>query len=170
MAGQRRRCGNVLEIAPATQKEARVFEAADPAGGGRVYRRLLPGEDPEQMLADVQARVAALRLEQRELAVHVELTMDKPGFATAADDPFVRATMRALDAAGGPGLAPAGWTAACDGGFVARATGAPVVVLGAGSVTDQAHRPDESVGVGELAIASRCYALLALEVLSTART
>lgn len=134
-----------------------------------VDRRLLPGEDPELMLADVRARVAALRLEQRELAVHVELTMDMPGFATDADDPFVRSTVRALDAAGGPGLAPAGWTAACDGGFVARATGAPVVVLGAGSVTDQAHRPDESVGVQELAIASRCYALLALEVLSDSR-
>ena len=66
----------------------------------------------------------------------------------------------------GPGLPPAGWTAACDGGFVARETGAPVVVLGPGSVTEQAHRPDESVGVDELAVAARCYARVAATVLA----
>lgn len=131
-----------------------------------VDRRLLPGEDPEQMLAEARRRVADLDLAGRGLTSRVELVMALPGFATDAADPFVTHTQRALDAAGGPGLPPGGWSAACDGGHVALATGAPVVVLGPGSVTGQAHRPDESVGVEELAIAARCYARLACAVLA----
>ena len=65
----------------------------------------------------------------------------------------------------GPGLPLGGWTAACDGGFVARDLGVPVVVLGPGSVTDQAHRADESVGIDELIVAARAYALTALRLL-----
>lgn len=126
-----------------------------------VDRRLLPGEDPQAVLEQARERVGRLDLAARELTATVEMTMDMPGFATDVDHEFVRATLAALDAAGGPGLPPGGWTAACDGGFVARDTGAPVVVLGPGSVTGQAHRPDESVGVDELLIATRAYALLA---------
>ena len=65
----------------------------------------------------------------------------------------------------GAAAAPGGWTAACDGGFVARDLGVPVVVLGPGSVADQAHRPDESVAIEELVIAARAYALTALRLL-----
>lgn len=131
-----------------------------------VDRRLLPGEDPEQMLAEARRRVADLDLADRGLTSRVELVMALPGFATDAADPFVARTQRALADAGGPELPPGGWSAACDGGHVAVATGAPVVVLGPGSVTGQAHRPDESVGVEELATAARCYARLACAVLA----
>ncbi|GAB98190.1 acetylornithine deacetylase [Kineosphaera limosa] len=126
-----------------------------------VDRRLLPGDDPAQVLAAARARVEALDLSARGLSADVEMTMDMPGFATPADDPFVRATLAALVDAGTPHQEPGGWTAACDGGFVARDTDCPVVVLGPGSVTGQAHRPDESVGVQELVHATRTYALLA---------
>ena len=131
-----------------------------------VDRRLLPGEDSEQMLAEARRRVADLDLAARGLTCRVELVMALPGFATDAAEPFVAHTQRALADANGPGLPPGGWSAACDGGHVAVATGAPVVVLGPGSVTGQAHRPDESVGVEELATAARCYARLACAVLT----
>jgi acetylornithine deacetylase/succinyl-diaminopimelate desuccinylase-like protein len=54
---------------------------------------------------------------------------------------------------------------ACDGGFVARDLGVPTVVLGPGSVNDQAHRSDESVGVAELVVAARAYAVTAMRLL-----
>jgi acetylornithine deacetylase len=63
-------------------------------------------------------------------------------------------------------LAPGGWTAACDGGFVARDLDVPVVVLGPGSVAEQAHRPDESVALEELIVAARTYTLTALRLLA----
>lgn len=128
-------------------------------------RRLLPGESPAEVLDDLRARVAALRLEDRGLSVELEMPMEMPAFLTAADADLVRVTDASLADAGGPGLPLGGWTAACDGGFIARDLGVPVVVLGPGSVTDQAHRADESVGVDELLVAAKAYALTALRLL-----
>jgi acetylornithine deacetylase len=128
-------------------------------------RRLLPGESTETVLDDLRARLAALRLADRGMAVEVSMPMEMPPFQTAADSELVRVTEAALADAGGPGLPVAGWTAACDGGFVARDLGVPVVVLGPGSVTEHAHRPDESVAVDQLVVAARAYALTALRLL-----
>lgn len=128
-------------------------------------RRLLPDEAPDELLERVHARVASLDLERREITIEVRITMEMPGFETPAEHPFVVKTDHALSAAGGPGLPLGGWTAACDGGFVARDAGVPVVVLGPGSVADQAHRTDESVALGELLVAARVYALAAMRLL-----
>lgn len=130
-----------------------------------VDRRLMPGESGASMLAGVRERVATLGLEERGLTWSVESPMDMPGFETAPEDPFVRVVDAALTAAGGPGRPLGGWTAACDGGHVAQRWDVPVLVLGPGSVNDQAHRADESVGVDELMVAARCYALAALRLL-----
>ncbi|CAN5343042.1 M20 family metallopeptidase [soil metagenome] len=131
-------------------------------------RRLLPQESGDEVLAAATERVARLRLEQRGLSVEVRLTMEMPGFETPADHPLVAVADGAVGAAGGPGLPLGGWTAACDGGFVARDAGVPVVVLGPGSIADQAHRADESVGLDELCVAARAYALAAMRLLGRA--
>ncbi|GAB2583720.1 M20 family metallopeptidase [Kribbella endophytica] len=128
-------------------------------------RRLLPGESPDAVLDDLRARVAALHLEDRGLTVDLAMPMEMPAFETSADDELVRATDTALAAAGGPGLPLGGWTAACDGGYIARDLAVPVIVLGPGSVTTQAHRADESVAVEELVTAARAYTLAALRLL-----
>ncbi|MFG1623032.1 M20 family metallopeptidase [Kribbella sp. NPDC049227] len=129
-------------------------------------RRLLPGESPATVLDDLRTRVAALDLKSRGLTVDLDMPMEMPAFETAADDALVVATEAARLDAGGPSLPLAGWTAACDGGYVARDLGVPVVVLGPGSVTTEAHRADESVPIAELITAARTYALTALRLLS----
>jgi acetylornithine deacetylase len=129
-------------------------------------RRLLPGESPAGVLDDLRARVTALKLEDRGLTVELEMPMEMPAFLTAADTDLVTVTDAALSDAGGPGLPLGGWTAACDGGFVARDLDVPVVVLGPGSVTNQAHRADESVSADELLVAAKAYVLTALRLLS----
>ncbi|MGW7687101.1 M20 family metallopeptidase [Kribbella sp. NPDC054772] len=128
-------------------------------------RRLLPGESPAEVLADLGRRVAALRLEDRGLTVELAMPMEMPAFETAEDDDLVRITEAARFDAGGEPMPLAGWSAACDGGYVARDLGVPVVVVGPGSVTSQAHRADESVAIAELVIAARTYALTALRML-----
>jgi acetylornithine deacetylase len=128
-------------------------------------RRLLPGESTDTVLDDLRERVAGLRLAERGLTADVSMPMEMPAFQTPADSELARTTDAALADAGGPGLPLGGWTAACDGGFVARDLGVPVVVLGPGSVTAQAHRADESVAVSELLVAARTYALTALRLL-----
>jgi acetylornithine deacetylase/succinyl-diaminopimelate desuccinylase-like protein len=129
-------------------------------------RRLLPGESADAVLDELRERVAGLRLADRGLTVDVVMPMEMPAFETPADSELARVTDAALADAGGPGLPLGGWTAACDGGFVARDLGVPVVVLGPGSATTQAHRADESVAIEELVIAARAYALTALRMLS----
>ncbi|WP_406056896.1 M20 family metallopeptidase [Kribbella sp. NBC_00889] len=129
-------------------------------------RRLLPGESPATVLDDLRTRVAALDLKSRGLTVDLDMPMEMPAFETAADDALVVATEAARLDAGGAALPLAGWTAACDGGYVARDLGVPVVVLGPGSVTTEAHRADESVPIAELVAAARTYALTALRLLS----
>jgi acetylornithine deacetylase len=128
-------------------------------------RRLMPDERPAQVLRAIRERIDGLGLGDDGLRVEVSMPMDMPGFETPAEHPFVVGTDAALKEAGGPGLPLGGWTAACDGGFVARDLGVPTVVLGPGSVNDQAHRADESVGVEELVVAARAYALAALRLL-----
>lgn len=130
-----------------------------------VDRRLLPAEAPDDVLHEARERLAALRLEDDELGAEVTMTMAMPGFATDPELPWVQAVDAALADAGGPGLPLGGWTAACDGGFVAE-TGVPVVVLGPGSVAEQAHRADESVAVAELRTAARAYVLAILRMAS----
>lgn len=129
-------------------------------------RRLLPGERGPDVLADTRRRVEALDLPARGLAATVRMTMEMPGFETPPEDPLVVAASRAVVEAGGPALPLGGWTAACDGGFVARDAGVPVIVLGPGSVAEQAHRPDESVDLGQALVAARAYALCALRLLA----
>jgi len=128
-------------------------------------RRLLPGETTDAVLDELRERLADLRLADRGLRVDLAMPMEMPAFQTAADSELARATDAALADAGGPGLPLGGWTAACDGGYVARDLGVPVVVLGPGSATSQAHRADESVAIDELVIAASAYALTGLRLL-----
>ncbi len=128
-------------------------------------RRLLPDETGDQALAATADRIRGLGLADRGLSFDVSLTMEMPGFETPPDHPLVAAVDRALADAGGPALPLGGWTAACDGGFVARDAGVPVVVLGPGSVSSQAHRADESVPVADLLTAARTYTLAILRLL-----
>lgn len=129
-------------------------------------RRLLPGESPAEVLADLGRRVAALNLEDRGLTAELAMPMEMPAFETAEDAPLVQITETARLDAGGEPMPLAGWTAACDGGYVARDLGVPVVVLGPGSVTTHAHRADESIAAEELVTAARTYALTALRLLT----
>jgi acetylornithine deacetylase/succinyl-diaminopimelate desuccinylase family protein len=128
-------------------------------------RRLLPGESPALVLDELRTRVGGLGLDDRGLTVDLDMPMEMPAFETAADAELVRVTEDSRRDAGGPEVPLGGWTAACDGGYVARDLGVPVVVLGPGSVTTQAHRADESVPISELVTAARAYTLAALRLL-----
>jgi acetylornithine deacetylase/succinyl-diaminopimelate desuccinylase family protein len=121
-----------------------------------VDRRLLPDERGEDALAQMNAAIGDLDLDAR-----AELLMEIPSFELPPDHELVQGVLRASRDAGAPKQPVAGWTAACDGGYVMRYAGIPAVVLGPGSVVEQAHRPDESVPIAELEVAARTYALYA---------
>ncbi|GEE00051.1 acetylornithine deacetylase [Gordonia spumicola] len=125
-----------------------------------VDRRLMPGEDVEQIGRDLSDAIRAAGVESDGVTVTVTPTMFLPGFATDADHPIVAA---AADAGGGT---IGGWTAACDGGFISTALGVPTVVMGPGDINTQAHQPDESVGLSELVSAAQAYVRAAVTLLS----
>ena len=133
-----------------------------------IDRRTLPGESPDAILAELldgfRAALPASGIPNAE-RIRVEGTVDMvmPGFRTPGADPLPRIaseTLRELGAAG----TQTGWTAACEGGFVAAHHGAPTVILGPGDLTAQAHQPDERVRVADLLTAARAYALIALRL------
>jgi acetylornithine deacetylase/succinyl-diaminopimelate desuccinylase family protein len=126
-----------------------------------VDRRLLPDESGDDAHAQLDAALAALDLGADDLAARTELLMEIPSFELAPDHELVQGVRRASVDAGAPERPTAGWAAACDGGYLMRYAGIPSVVLGPGSVVDQAHRPDESVPIAQVEIAARAYALYA---------
>ena len=128
-------------------------------------RRLLPGESAARCWPSCVTASRNCGWSGRACGSRSRCRWTCPASRRPPITPLVGTADAALRAAGGPGLPLGGWTAACDGGFVARDLGVPAVVLGPGSVTEQAHRSDESVGVAELVVAARAYALTALRLL-----
>ena len=128
-------------------------------------RRLMPDDDPDRILADLLARIREAGIDTGGISVTGRVSMQMPGFRTPADHPLVAAAVASVEAAGGS-TRIGGWTAACDGGFIVRDFGVPAIVLGPGGLNDQAHQADESVGLDELSIAARAYALLCLRALT----
>jgi acetylornithine deacetylase/succinyl-diaminopimelate desuccinylase family protein len=124
-----------------------------------VDRRLLPDESGEDAQAQIDDAMASLDLGADGLAAHTELLMEIPSFEVEPAHDLVQGVLRASVDAGALERPVAGWTAACDGGYLMRYAGIPTVVLGPGSVVEQAHRPDESVAIAEVEVAARAYAL-----------
>lgn len=129
-----------------------------------VDRRLMPDDDPEDILARLLHSIGEAGIDTDGISVDAELTMQMPGFRTPEDHPLVSMAVNSVLAAGGE-TRISGWTAACDGGFIVRDFGIPAIVLGPGGLNDQAHQIDESVGLAELTTAARTFALLCLRSL-----
>lgn len=129
-------------------------------------RRTLPHEDAQSILDDLLDRARRRHREAQRpgtdrILIEGAVDMVMPGFETALDSPLVLCAQEAVRAAGCQGETGA-WTAACEGGFLARHHDVPTVVLGPGDLTSQAHQPDERVSVGELHRAAHAYALIAM--------
>jgi len=117
-------------------------------------RRLIPGETPQEVLADFAQALATVE--------GVCFTMEKPyhvdaPLATSADTPIVRCLENSLRACG---LRPR-VTGAPFGTNASKFTGIPAVVFGPGSIA-QAHAADEYVQVEEVLKAAQVLTLVAL--------
>ncbi|WP_028279744.1 M20 family metallopeptidase [Arthrobacter sp. H5] len=126
-----------------------------------IDRRLLPGEDPSGIAEDLLASADL----GDGISASLDVTMEMPGFRTPSDHALVTTAVTAVHDVGRPSSV-SGWTAACDGGFIARDHGIPTIVLGPGGLNDQAHQANESVEVAELVAAAKAYALIVLRLLA----
>lgn len=124
-------------------------------------RRLMPNDDAQLILDRLREQISEARIDTDGISVEAEVTMEMPGFRTPEDHPLVANSVGAL-ADAGVDSAVTGWTAACDGGFIARDLDVPTIVMGPGGLNDQAHQVNESVSIAELVAAARAYALMCL--------
>ncbi|AZZ80957.1 M20 family metallopeptidase [Gordonia alkanivorans] len=129
-----------------------------------IDRRLMPFEDPHAIAEDLRETIRDNKIDTDGITVDVRVTMEMPGFATAADHPLVTAAVGAVTDAG-TATSVGGWSAACDGGFVSRDLGIPSIVLGPGNINTDAHQPDESVAIADLVTAAKAYTLAGLRLL-----
>ena len=124
----------------------------------------MPDEDPHAIAEQLRKTIRDRQIDTDGITVDVRVTMEMPGFATAADHPLVTTAVGAVTDAGAA-TSVGGWSAACDGGFVSRDLGIPSIVLGPGNINTEAHQPDESVAVADLVTAAKAYALAGLRML-----
>ncbi|THJ66772.1 M20 family metallopeptidase [Arthrobacter echini] len=124
-------------------------------------RRLMPDDDAPLILDRLKAQIRDAGIDTDGISVEAEVTMEMPGFRTPETHPLVANAVSAL-ADLGVDSSISGWTAACDGGFVARDLGVPTIVMGPGGLNDQAHQVNESVRIAEIVAAARAYALMCL--------
>lgn len=116
-----------------------------------VERRTLPGETPEQVLAEVEAVLDACRAADPALDASARLTLAREPFEIAADDPFVALVRAATARASGNPPDLVGLSFWADSAYTAAA-GIPTVLLGPPG--EGAHADDEWVSVsGTLACA-----------------
>lgn len=127
-----------------------------------VDRRILPGETPERVVAEIRA------IAERAIAampgLRVETSAPTGRLAIEAD--AESAVGRALQAAThhlGKELVLTGFFAGTDGKHFA-AKGIPTLIMGPGDPAT-AHTPDEWIGIDELLEATKLYALAALALL-----
>ena len=128
-----------------------------------VDRRLVPGEDPEQTTAEIEAIARRAVAHLPGIAVEVRPGIEaRPATLSAPESPLVR-SMLAANRYLGLSTELAGFSMATDGRFFAAA-GYPTVIFGPGDPR-LAHVPDEWVGVDEVLAATRAYALAALTLI-----
>ena len=118
--------------------------------------RHLPGDDPDEVIADVERHAAALspgvqRVHQAT-GIRFERLSGLGGFETVVDHPVVRLA-RACVGSGDPVAKVSFGSEAA----LFDQAGIPTVLCGPGHITE-AHQPDEWIGLDQLA---RCEAFMA---------
>ena len=132
-------------------------------------RRMVPGEDEEDVLKDIQLLVDQAAKDAGTTAEIVGFgPTTGPATETASDHPIVKAAQHACHHHNGEATPLTGFQGGCDLVHF-RKLGAEGVVIGAGSLT-VAHQPNEFVPIDELMRSILIYHDLAFAMLGEGNT
>ena len=131
-------------------------------------RRVLPSETKDMVLAEVQAVLAERARRVPSFEAVAELISFTPAMETDAQSPVVRALRSAVQQVLGSDPGVVGWSATSDGSILTHEGRMPTVIFGPGSIAADAHRPDESVAVADLAQCARIFASTIAQLLGGA--
>jgi acetylornithine deacetylase len=132
-----------------------------------VERRTLPGETPEQVLAEVEAVLDACRAADPALDASARLTLARDPFEIAPGDPFVARVRAATARATGAPPDLAGLSFWADSAYTAAA-GIPTVLLGPPG--EGAHADDEWVSMRGTLACARALLEIARDVAGDGRS
>jgi acetylornithine deacetylase len=121
-------------------------------------RRVVPLETEHDVLAEVQAVLAERERIDPAFVADLQLSSFTPPMETDAQSPVVLALRSATRDVLGIDPGVAGWSATCDASILTHAAQVPTVVFGPGSISLDAHRPDESVALTDLKQCARIFA------------
>jgi acetylornithine deacetylase len=110
-------------------------------------RRTMPGESPQEVVAEFQAALDTLERRDPTLSATLDMTLERPGTEVARDHRLVQGLLAAGEASGVEPIVE-GMTAWVDAAFLNEA-GIPAVCYGPGSI-EQAHTDAEWVDVREI--------------------
>ncbi len=127
-----------------------------------IDRRVLPGETPEGVLAEIQSVAERAVAVVPGLRVEVTEKMSRPARETPSDSLLGRALQTATRFLGNEPVIT-GFFAGTDAKHFAP-KGWPTIIVGPGQ-SSTAHTPDEWVGIDEVLEATRLYALTSLALL-----
>jgi acetylornithine deacetylase/succinyl-diaminopimelate desuccinylase family protein len=130
-----------------------------------IDRRVIPGERPDDVIAEMQALLDRLARDDPEFRAEMTVPIKALPMEVAPDLPVVLALRDATRRVVGKDPGVSGWSATCDASILAQEAGTPTVIFGPGSIAQAAHRPDESVSVEDLIACADIYALAILDLL-----
>jgi len=110
-------------------------------------RRTMPGESPQEVVAEFQAALDTLERRDPTLSATLDMTLERPGTEVARDHRLVQGLLAAGEASGVEPIVE-GMTAWVDAAFLNEA-GIPAVCYGPGSI-EQAHTDAEWVDMREI--------------------
>ena len=133
-----------------------------------VDRRLIPGEQPSDVIAEMEALLDDLSRDDPQFKAEMTVPIQALPMEITPDLPVVSALRTATRRVVGQDPGFVGWSATCDASILAQNANTPTVIFGPGSIERAAHRPDESVSITELANCAEIYVLTILELLGLA--
>lgn len=132
-----------------------------------VDRRLIPGEDPETVIAEMESLLTQLAVADPTFKADMVTPIQALPMEVSPDLPVVRALRAATERLVGADPGALGWSATCDASILDQEADTPTVIFGPGSIDRAAHRPDESVSIEELNTCAQIYVLTMLDLLGS---
>ena len=115
--------------------------------------RVLPGEDPDALVAELSDYIGMLDAEMKARAPETGIELDVyaafPGLATPAES---EAAVRGLSLAAANGTSSVAY--GTEGGRFSQTLRVPTIICGPGSIGD-AHKPDEYISEAQLQLCDR---------------
>jgi len=122
--------------------------------------RTLPGQEPRQIVQQVEELIAALRAHDAEFRATVTTMVDLPAVDTPDTAPAVQRFLAAAAAAGLP-VVTKGLDFSTEAAIYVPVLHVPVLIFGPGDAA-LAHQPEEAVSIAAMLDAARVYASAAL--------